>query len=341
MNAPFNLKTLVSAAFAAALLGACGIDQGGAPVIENDPPIGAQVVFGPITGFGSVLLNDLTVDSSAATILVDGFPATEADLRVGQIVRIVTLIEDGASTAVLIEYQENVSGPIAAVQVASDSLTILDQQIMTDASTRFDVPGVTSIDDLQPGAAVEISAFRDPGGVLRATYIGSVDSGDPLEISASITAVDLGAQLFFVGALTVDYSQAQSLDLPGGEPEVGLVVEVEGDALSGAGALIATRVAELAADPGLFSAIDTAIDAASLAVATPATVTSFGANFAGFVIATDLPASISVGDVEIRLLAGTTIDGGTTTDLQPGSLVNVVGSIAEAGVIEAERITIF
>lgn len=341
MNAPDNLKTIVPVALAAVVLAACGIDQGGAPVIETDPQIGAQVIYGPISGFGSVLLNDLTVDSSSATILVDGVPAAEADLKVGQIVRIVSLIEDNVSTAVLIEYQENVSGPIAAIQAGSDSLTILDQPITADADTRFDVPGVSSFGDLQPGSVVEISAFRDPNGVLRATYIGGVDASDPLEISASITAVDVGTQVFSLGSLTVDYSEVQSLELPTGEPEVGLVVEVEGDALNGAGALVATRITTLAADPGLFSAIDTAIDSASLAVASPATVSSFGANFAGFVVATDLPASITVGDVEIRLVASTVIDGGTTNDLQPGSLVNVVGSITDAGIIEAERITIF
>ena len=87
------------------LSGACGIDQGGAPSPSVESPQ-ALIVFGPISGFGSVDMNGLSLESSTAQITVDGNPAAESDLRAGQVIRAVVSSEAGSNEAVLIEYQE-------------------------------------------------------------------------------------------------------------------------------------------------------------------------------------------------------------------------------------------
>ena len=119
-----------------ATLSACGIDQGDAvPPPPDDPLPTAQTTYGPITGFGSILVNGLTVDVSEALVLVDGFPATEADLNVGQIVRVLSLVENNEISAFLVEYQENAVGPIQNLDVGNGTFTVLDQQIQTDTDT--------------------------------------------------------------------------------------------------------------------------------------------------------------------------------------------------------------
>jgi hypothetical protein len=83
-----NSARAVFALVAAAALGACGtsdtltagIDAGGAPV--------AIVVQGPITGFGSIIVNGVHYDIDRAQISVNGVPASATDLALGQLVTI-------------------------------------------------------------------------------------------------------------------------------------------------------------------------------------------------------------------------------------------------------------
>ena len=140
--------------------------------------------------------------------------------------------------------------------------------------------------------------------------------------------------------MIVDYSQAQIIDLPNGEPAQGLVVEVDGLSVNANGELVATRVAVLPADPGIFSAIDTDSGNEELAMAAALGFDGFDVNFIGFVNATNLPASISVGDVEIAIDGNTVIDGGVVNDLAVGVFIQVNGEVTALGNVRATRITI-
>lgn len=332
---------MVSALFAAAMLAACGIDQGDSRVAPPAPALpAAQTTFGPITGFGSILINGLTIEVADAAIFVDALPATESDLRVGQIVRVLSLVEDEQINAFLVEYQESAVGPIANLDSVTGTFTVLDQQVQTDANTVFDVTGANSIADLADNDIVQVSAFRDQVGILRASYVGDATVNNLFEISTAITAVDLAAQTFSLGALVVDYSQAQIIDLPNGEPAAGLVVEVEGLSVNANGQLVADSIASLPADPGIFSANDTSSDNEALGAAAVAGFDGFTVNFLGIINATDLPASISVGDVEIAIDGNTTVDGGVVNDLAEGLLIQVDGEVTALGNVRATRITI-
>ena len=81
--------TMVALVAAAALgLAACG---GG--VFERRCAAGAaqsvQVISsGAITGFGSVFVNGVRFETSSAAFMINGKPGTQADLRVGHVVRI-------------------------------------------------------------------------------------------------------------------------------------------------------------------------------------------------------------------------------------------------------------
>lgn len=320
-------------------LGACGIDQGGS---QNPPPTTSQatLVSGPISGFGSVSVNGLTLDTSAAQILVDGVPASEADLREGQFIRAITLADSSSTQATLIEYQENLVGSIDAVDVPNATLIVLGQTVSTNSETRFDVPQVNALGDLQPNERIVVSGIPTPNGDVLATYIGSAEPTEPFEITASITDVDLAALTFALGNLTVDYSQANLLDLLGGMPELDLVVEVSGTVTVG-NVLVADQVRALPRVPGLFNEAATGLtDFESPLLAGPATSSELAANFIGFITANNLPGSIVVADIEVLVDVGTIIVGGTSNELQPGSRIQVEGLILNSGQIQADRIII-
>ena len=331
----------MGALFVLAFSSACGIDQGDQRVVPPDQSLPvAQTTYGPITGFGSILLNGVTVDVSNAAILANGLPVTEGDLNVGQIVRVQSLVDNNQLSAFLVEYRDNAVGPIANLDAVAGTFTVLDQQVQADADTIINVAGAASLGDLVDNDLVEISAFRDQAGILRARYIGEAALNAPLDISTSITAVDLAAQTFSLGGLTVDYSQVQVIELPNGEPTPGLVVEVDGVSVNANGQLVASTVTVLPADPGIFSATDTSSENDALAMAATGGFDGFDVDFLGFINVTDLPASVSIGDVVIEIDGSTVIDGGGVNDLVEGLFIQVNGEVTALGNVRATRITI-
>ncbi len=336
MRMPAELVRIVSALALAVLVG-CGIDQGGAPATSaTADSSSALLVIGPITGFGSVRVNGLTLQTAAADILVDGNPVSESALREGQIIRAVAAVTSTSIDAVTIEYQENVRGPVQALGRFPDVLVVLGQSVLTDARTVFDIGGGTSLDDLVLPARVEVSGFRLPSGVLQATYLGTADPAEPNTATTAITAVDVNALTFELDGLTVDYSQTLLLDVPTGIPDVGVVVEVRGTDIGPGGELIVTEVRSLPARPGDLVAEDTA--AAAFAPARATDTATRRANIFGVVTAAALPASIAIGDVTVSIDALTQIDGGVASDLAAGRLVQVEGDVTNVGVIQADRI---
>lgn len=338
---PAGLVRLISA-LALSVVGGCGIDSGGAqapaPAASSSRSL---LVVGPITGFGSVHVNGLTLQTAATEILVDGNSVSESTLREGQIIRAVAAVTSSSIDAISIEYQVNVRGPVEALGISNPSnrLIVLGQAVDTDARTVFDIGGGDSLSDLVLPARVEVSGFRLPNGVLQATYLGIADPTAPLTVTTAISSVDANALTFELGGLTVDYSQVLVLDVPTGIPDVGLVVSVEGTDRGAGGELIVTRIRSLDAAPGAIVASDTA--ALSFAAVGTAESTELRANIFSVITAADLPSGITIGDVTVLIDALTRINGGSVADLAPGRLVQVEGEIVSVGVIRADAIELF
>jgi hypothetical protein len=328
-----------SAIVVAAVLAACGIDQGG---IERPPDLGRlTVITGPITGFGSVHVNGLVLASGTAQIRIDGDPGIETDLRRGQVIRAIALVRPGIPIALSIEYQSNLAGPIAALDVPAGTFTVLGQGVLVDGDTVL---------DLGPGAALSIadrvvvSGLRAPTGEILATYVGP--AGNEMRITGSITAVDVGALTFEIGDLTVDYSQAQLLQVPNGLPQIGSVVAVTG-AMQIGGALVATQVLTPAFTTDGLAASATALTSDEAPVVALATANTPGqmtttvpaaASFMGFITAT-APGVVALADVEVSVNTSTAIIGDADA-LLTGALVLVEGRIVGLGKVAADRITI-
>ena len=186
------------------------------------------MVSGPIAAFGSVTVNDVKLETGTASVWWTVNPATEADLREGQVIRAIAEQDGATTTALFIEFQKNLSGTIEKLDPAAGSLTALGQTILTAADTRFDIPGVAGLADLQVGDRILVSGIPTPAGEIFATYIGPDDVAAPLEVTTVITAADQPGLSFDLGALTVDFSQAMLLDVAASMPQPGSVVRVSG-----------------------------------------------------------------------------------------------------------------
>jgi len=109
-----TLPRIIAAFIATAILSTAGCGGGGGggggvtpppttPPPTTPPPTGGitrtGVALGPITGFGSVIVNGTTYDTSSATFTKDGQPATQDDFSVGQVVLVKGSIDDDGTNA--------------------------------------------------------------------------------------------------------------------------------------------------------------------------------------------------------------------------------------------------
>jgi hypothetical protein len=238
-----RLKDFTPLGFVAALVAFTGCGGGGSDM-RTAGIEGTGFASGTITGFGSVIVNGITFNTNAATFVIDGSPGTQADLRVGDVVAIVGPINtgNGTGTANSVTFDDNVEGPVESIDVAGGMLVVLGQPVRVDGGTAFD-DGVANcrLDALSVGQVVEVSGFREAGAVVRATRIECKAAGGELEVTGVIQALDTNQRRFRIAALTVDYSQAQLQNFPGGQPADGQTVEAKGMSVN-AGVLAATRV---------------------------------------------------------------------------------------------------
>lgn len=322
------------------VLAACGGGSSNAPPPVNNapPPVGGigrtgAFALGPITNFGSVVVNGVRYDTSGAMFTIDDAPGTESDLSVGQIVTVKGSIDDNLenATADEVSFDDNVEGPIAAGSIGASSFVVLGQTvIIDDVETTFDDDiSPASILGLQDGDIVEVSGHVMDDGSIAATRIER-RTGLPLEfeVTGIVSASPLDptmATTFMINGLVIDFASRGGPfdDFPGGRAiMVGDPVEVKGETTLGpAGELIATRVEykgdRLAGDEGDHVEIE------------------------GFISTFVTSEEFSIGEVSVITIPGTTVfEGGEAIDLGLNIKVEVEGEYNGANVLVATKVQI-
>jgi hypothetical protein len=314
-----RVPALGACVFTALTVIACGGGGGGGMTAGIDRG-GITIAQGPITGFGSVIVNGVHWSTNGATILVDGAVATEADLAVGQVVRVEGTVDAGGTTgtAQSISFDDDVTGPIQSIDLASGRLVVLGQSVRTGPATSFDDSIVPrSLEGLAVGDVIEVSGLVAADGVINATRIERSAAAGELEVRGTVSGLDASAQRFDLNALEVDYSSAQLEDFPAGGPANGDLVEVHGT-LDAGGTLIATRVER--EDRALSGDEDDEADLEGL--------------ITRFVSATDF----DVADQPVTTNASTEFRDGTAADLALGANVEVEGEFDASGRVVADKI---
>lgn len=289
-----------------------GVDRPGAPAIA----------FGAVTGFGSVIVNGVRYDTSKAAFRIDGRPGTQNELEVGDVVTVTGTVASGGLTgaADTVTFDDNVEGPIAAIDAAAGTLLVLGQTVIVDEDTSFDDSiRPASLAGLAVGDVIEVSGLVASDGSIRATRIEQRTAAQELEITGVVASHDAAAKRFEINAQLVDYSAAMLADFPSGLIADGQLVEVKGTAVT-AGVLAATRV-ELKAR------------------AVPADAGARG-EVEGLVTRFVSAADFAVAGVPVDAGAQTAFTGGTAADLGLDVKVEVEGTVGANGVLAAAKINI-
>ena len=201
-------------AFAAALLAAVvagcggGVDSGGTGAPAT------SFASGPITGFGSVIVNAVHYDDAAATVR-DGNGALRSrnDLRLGMTIDVrgsaigTDAGGNAASTASSIVFASAIVGPVAVNDVAGRTLVVLGQPVDIGASTVFAESLVGGQAAIGVGSIVEVYARLDVAtGRYTATRVDVRAAGTPFLLRGVVAALDTVTRTFSFGALRISYA---------------------------------------------------------------------------------------------------------------------------------------
>ncbi len=213
-----NWAALLASALAAlSVLAACGGGVGTGGTGSATPP--SNFSSGPISGFGSVIVNDIVFDDSSASV-VDGSGSgrQRTELRLGMTVEIDadTPVVGASSTtakASRVRFDSALLGPVEAL--AAGGFTSLGQTVAVDALTVFDDALAGGLAALRVGQVVEVYGLVDTSVAaaprLRATRIEPKTGVAAYKLRGSVTQVDSVAQTLRVGSTTYAYAGASGI----------------------------------------------------------------------------------------------------------------------------------
>ncbi len=208
----FPLAVLCTSLLAAVLLVACGggVGSGGT----------GSFASGPITGFGSVIVNDVRFDDDAAVVEDgDGVRRSRDDLRLGMTVDVdsgpvTTAAGVATAAASRIRYDSELRGPLSSVDVAAGAFNLLGQRVVVDVTTAFDpsLGGLAALAALPAGVVVEVYAVYDPAGLrYRAKRVARAEAGAAAQLRGPVEQVDTAGRRLRIGNTVYGYGAASGV----------------------------------------------------------------------------------------------------------------------------------
>lgn len=276
---------------------------------------------GPITGFGSIVVNDVHFDESAARVEdADGNVSTRDALRLGMTVDVdggdiapATATTSASASATRVRYASEMLGGVGTVDRAALSFTLLGQTVLVDANTVFDDALSGGLAALGGGRMVEVYALFDAATTrYRATRIEPRASTAEWRLRGVVSALDTAARSLVIGAATFSYAGAAGVpaDLAVGQ-------------------FVRLRVQSAAPTATRFNV--SAFGSATVALPERA-----GAKIKGLVTAFTSPSSFSVNGQPVNGAAASFPNGRA---LGVGTRVEVVGTVL-SGVLQAGSVSV-
>jgi hypothetical protein len=182
---------------------------------------------GPISGFGSIIVNGVRIDDSDASItLDDDAGGGNADLKLGMMVDVEGERDAGGTTgkASHIAAHSFVRGPISGID--NNQLRVLGVTVTVTSRTVFDGAGVSELGSLRMNDAVEVHGIRNASGGVNATRIERKTGGSSAVVLTGMVQ-DVTGPAFTVNGTTVQYQRGNLVDMPNGIA-AGMLVQVKG-----------------------------------------------------------------------------------------------------------------
>ncbi|MBT8100311.1 MAG: hypothetical protein KJO82_11195 [Gammaproteobacteria bacterium] len=324
-----RIQVLCAVLSAGLLIGCGGGGSSGSSASPPPPPppsggIGRNgIAVGPVSNFGSIVVNGVRYDTANATFTINDVTGSEDDLSVGQVVVVQGTIDDNGTTgtAAQVIFDDLVKGPVASINVPGSSLEVLGQTVLVGPDTSFDDGfSPASLEGVSVNQIVEVSGQFDANGFIVATRIEPKPAGTQFEVHGTVAALDAANFAFSLGNLAVDYSNAILDNFPGGQVSNGDFVEAKGMSLGAGGELLATRVELEGFLPGANDGDRIEIE--------------------GFITRFMSAQDFDVAGVPVTTTASTVYEGGDASDLGLNVKVEVEGDIDANGTVVATKIEI-
>jgi uncharacterized protein DUF5666 len=297
---------------AAVSMTACGVgEEGGTSDLS-----GAFVSKGVVTALGSVVVNGVTFNTTAAAVKIDDTTSAADQLKVGMVVKVRGTTDDATmtGTATHVDANDALEGTISAV--GTNTVTVMGQTVqIEDNVTRLNddntVKTLTAA-GFVVGDRIEVHGFADDQGGLRATRVVKKTTGE-FEIKGFVTSTGatFGLALTPGGASVLTVTGT----LPAGAV-VGSFVEVKSNTAPAAGAITATVIQ-----------LEDAIGAAGEKVEVEGIVTIGNVD------------SFTVNGQQVITSTTTLFEGGLKTDFAVGVKVEAEGPLNVAGAIVATKVS--
>lgn len=233
---------LVAALFAAVACGGGGVGSGGTGITVGNGGVGSGgtgIVVGPITGFGSIIVNGIEFNIDGASLELED----ASTLKLGMTVEIEgSIVADFATgTATRVVSFADLRGTAGNISAGAGTFDIFGTSVTTDEATIFD--GVAGVAALAAGDVVQVYGLIYGPQSVRATRVELLPLAAPPVVSGTVTNLSLGSSSFSLGNLTVNYAGAAFLGgLSQSQLNNGMQVRVRANSAPSGGVLQATQV---------------------------------------------------------------------------------------------------
>jgi hypothetical protein len=262
---------------------------------------------------GSVIVNGVHFDDTAASITADDTAKTTAFLADGMTVKVAGTVNADGVTGIADKVVVVNEARGAITSKGTDTLTVHGQTVLVDGGT-FLAGGATNVASLLQNDNVEVHGGRDDVGVIHATRIEKLAGAIVDEVRGAVSGKN--ATTFNIGSLNVNFANA--VMVPAGAAFAdGDVVEVH---LNGTAA---TQITVERLQQAEFEPVE-------------------GKEFSieGILSSYGTASVFNVGTQQVQLGPTATIVGGFLADLVNGVKVEAEGHTVTGGVLTAEKITI-
>ncbi len=195
-----------------ALLASCG-GGGGTPVVGGGV-IPSAYTEGTINGFGSVIVNGIRFDETAASVTDDaGVQRTASALKLGMCVEVDSgQVVDGTARATALRFGSRALGPVDAIDTAAKTVTLLGQVVDIGDATVWGDGLSAGIATLTVGAVIEVNGLPDAAtGHLVATRIDSAAGATAYKLRGVVAGLDTVSRTLRIGSATISYAGVASV----------------------------------------------------------------------------------------------------------------------------------
>ena len=191
-----------------------GVDSGGTGAR-------ASSASGPITGFGSVIVNGVHFDDSSASVTdADGTVRSRDELKLGMTTTIrgsaLVVDSNGArSTATSIVFGSAILGPVENIDTGAKTFVVLGQTVHVTPTTVFEIGLNGGLAALPVNDVVEVYALFDAlNNHYSATRIERKTSFSAYRLRGVVRNLDTATKAFNIGSETISYAGVPASDVP-------------------------------------------------------------------------------------------------------------------------------